>query len=69
VHPGQKLKPGAVIRFEGEAGSLRAEVLDRRFFGRRRLRLRAERGGPIDTLVDAIGHTPLPPYIRRPDAP
>jgi S-adenosylmethionine:tRNA ribosyltransferase-isomerase len=69
VHPGQKLKPGAVIRFEGEAGSLRAEVLDRRFFGRRRLRLRAERGGPIDTLVDAIGHTPLPPYIRRPDVP
>jgi S-adenosylmethionine:tRNA ribosyltransferase-isomerase len=69
VHPGQKLKPGAVMRFEGPAGSLRAEVLDRRFFGRRRLRLASERGGSVDALIDALGHTPLPPYIRRPDAP
>ena len=35
MHPGQKLKPGAIVRFEGEHGALKGEVLDRRFFGRR----------------------------------
>jgi S-adenosylmethionine:tRNA ribosyltransferase-isomerase len=66
VHPGQKLKSGARMRFEGAAGVLHAEVLERRFFGRRTVRLDAE-GGDVDTLVDALGHVPLPPYIRRPD--
>jgi S-adenosylmethionine:tRNA ribosyltransferase-isomerase len=68
VHPGQKLKPGSLIRFEGAAGSLTAEVLERRFFGRRLLRLRSESRVSIDELVDALGHVPLPPYIKRPDA-
>jgi S-adenosylmethionine:tRNA ribosyltransferase-isomerase len=68
VHPGQKLKPGALIRFAGAAGVLMAEVLEQRFFGRRRLRLFAETGGQsVDALVDALGHMPLPPYIRRED--
>ena len=66
VHPGQKLKPGSLLRFEGEAGVLKAEVLERRFQGRRTIRLWAE-GGDIDALVDALGHVPLPPYIRRGD--
>jgi S-adenosylmethionine:tRNA ribosyltransferase-isomerase len=44
-----------------------AEVLERQFFGRRRIRLWAEGDGDIDALVDAIGHVPLPPYIHRPD--
>jgi S-adenosylmethionine:tRNA ribosyltransferase-isomerase len=67
VHPGQKLKPGAWMRFEGPAGVLMAEVLDRRFFGRRTIRLWSESGGDVDSLVDALGHIPLPPYIKRPD--
>ena len=67
VHPGQKLKPGARMRFEGTAGVLHGEVLERLFFGRRTVRLRAEAGTDVDALVDAIGHVPLPPYIRRPD--
>jgi S-adenosylmethionine:tRNA ribosyltransferase-isomerase len=67
VHPGQKLKPGARVRFEGSAGVLMAEILDRQFFGRRRISLWAERGADVDTLVDALGHVPLPPYIHRPD--
>ena len=67
VHPGQKLKPGARLLFEGSAGVLSGEVLERKFHGRRTVRLRAESGGSIDALVDAIGHVPLPPYIRRPD--
>ncbi|MCA1561600.1 MAG: tRNA preQ1(34) S-adenosylmethionine ribosyltransferase-isomerase QueA [Acidobacteria bacterium] len=67
VHPGQKLNTGAVMRFEGDAGVLMAEVLQRRFHGRRTIRLWAESGGDVDRLVDALGHIPLPPYIRRPD--
>ena len=67
MHPGQKLKPGAVVRFEGDAGVLMAEVLERRFHGRRTIRLWAEPGGDVDALVDALGHVPLPPYIKRGD--
>jgi len=69
MHPGQKLKPGAVVRFESDAGLLMAEVLERQFFGRRRIRLWAEGGQDVDALVDAMGHVPLPPYIHRPDTP
>lgn len=67
MHPGQKLKPGAVVRFEGEAGVLMGEVLDRRFFGRRTIRLWSESGEDVETLIDALGHVPLPPYIKRAD--
>jgi S-adenosylmethionine:tRNA ribosyltransferase-isomerase len=67
MHPGQKLKPGAIVRFDGPAGVLVAEVLERHYFGRRTIRLRAESGGDVDALVDALGHVPLPPYIRRHD--
>jgi S-adenosylmethionine:tRNA ribosyltransferase-isomerase len=70
MHPGQKLKPGAIVRFAGNAGTLVAEVLEQRFFGRRRIRLRPEdRDARVDVLVDALGHMPLPPYIKRPDQP
>jgi S-adenosylmethionine:tRNA ribosyltransferase-isomerase len=67
VHPGQKLKAGARMRFEGPAAVLRAEVLERHFFGRRTIRLEAENGLDVDALVDALGHVPLPPYIKRTD--
>lgn len=68
VHPGQKLKPGAHVVFEGTR-TLHGEVLDRRFHGRRSIRLWTEDGSPVDEVVDAIGHVPLPPYIRRDDQP
>jgi len=67
MHPGQKLKPGAVVRFEGEAGALMGEVLERHFQGRRTIRLWPESGGDVTALIDALGHVPLPPYIRRED--
>ena len=67
MHPGQKLKPGARVRFEGDAGVLMAEVLERHFRGRRTIRLWSESGTDVDTLVDALGHVPLPPYIKRAD--
>jgi S-adenosylmethionine:tRNA ribosyltransferase-isomerase len=66
VHPGQKLKPGARVIFEG-AVTIHGEVLARRFHGRRLVRLWTDDGSPLDAAVDAIGHVPLPPYIRRPD--
>lgn len=66
MHPGQKLKPGARVEFEGLAATLHAEVVERHFFGRRTIRLTAERGSVADA-VDAIGHIPLPPYIHRAD--
>jgi S-adenosylmethionine:tRNA ribosyltransferase-isomerase len=68
MHPGQKLKPGSLVRFEGEAGVLMCEVLARRFQGRRTIRLWSESGQPVAELIDALGHVPLPPYIRRPDS-
>src|SRR4029079_14511988 len=39
MHPGQKLKPGARVRFAGEAGVLFGEVVARHYFGRRTIRL------------------------------
>src|SRR5256885_6822793 len=68
VHPGQKLKPGSRVVFEG-ARTLHGEILERRFFGRRLLRLWTEDGSSVDAAIDAIGHVPLPPYIKRDDTP
>jgi S-adenosylmethionine:tRNA ribosyltransferase-isomerase len=66
LHPGQKLKPGAQLAFDGPGG-LRGEILERRFFGRRTVRLWSEAGAAVDDVIDAVGHMPLPPYIKRPD--
>jgi S-adenosylmethionine:tRNA ribosyltransferase-isomerase len=66
VHPGQKLKPGARVVFEG-VRTLHGEILERRFFGRRVVRLWTEDESSVDEAVDAIGHVPLPPYIKRGD--
>jgi S-adenosylmethionine:tRNA ribosyltransferase-isomerase len=70
VHPGQKLKPGAQVVFEGASPArhtLRGEILERRFHGRRLVRLWTDPGVTVDDAVDAIGHVPLPPYIKRDD--
>src|SRR6185436_476451 len=67
MHPGQKLKPGSLVRFEGPEGVLMGEVIARHFHGRRTIRLWAESGRDVDALIDALGHVPLPPYIKRDD--
>ena len=69
LHPGQKLREGARAVFEGGGCRLRLEVLSCHFHGRRTVRLEADDGLDVDAAVDAIGHVPLPPYIKRPDAP
>jgi S-adenosylmethionine:tRNA ribosyltransferase-isomerase len=67
VHPGQKLRPGGHVVFERGGQALEGEVLERKFFGRRIIRLVAEAGRDVNDVIDAIGHVPLPPYIHRAD--
>jgi S-adenosylmethionine:tRNA ribosyltransferase-isomerase len=67
MHPGQKLKPGAHVRFERDGATLIGEVLGRHFYGRRSIRLEAPGGEAVASLIERIGHVPLPPYIKRRD--
>jgi len=72
MHPGQKLKVGSRVIFEGAGASLHGEVVARGSFGRRVIRLWTDLDSTvaaIDAAVDAIGHVPLPPYIKRGDRP
>ena len=66
THPGQRLKPGAQVVFEGPV-VLHSEILERRHFGRRLVRFWTDDGTSVDRAVDLIGHVPLPPYIKRED--
>ncbi|MFY9607193.1 MAG: S-adenosylmethionine:tRNA ribosyltransferase-isomerase [Blastocatellia bacterium] len=61
VRPGRALLPGARVEFA--RGKLTAEVLHWRESGRRVVRFEAD--GDFDEIVDRIGRTPLPPYIKR----
>ena len=54
--------------FEAGARRLELEVLARHHHGRRTIRLAAD-DGDVDAAVDALGHVPLPPYVKRPDRP
>jgi S-adenosylmethionine:tRNA ribosyltransferase-isomerase len=66
VHPGQRLGPGANVVFEGDR-ILLGEILSQRHYGRRIIRLWTSDGSSVEDAVDAIGHVPLPPYIKRTD--
>ena len=66
VHPGRKIGIGEGLWF-GPSRELQAEVIARGSFGERTLRFR-----PVEdffSLVERLGHVPLPPYIDRPDQP
>jgi S-adenosylmethionine:tRNA ribosyltransferase-isomerase len=65
VRPGRKLPTGEKILF-GD-GELEAEIVDRAEFGLRRLCFRG--AGPLDQVLERLGHIPLPPYIARDDEP
>ena len=55
--------------FEGGGIQLHGEILSRHFHGRRVVRLWTEAGIDLMDAIERIGHVPLPPYIRRADAP
>jgi S-adenosylmethionine:tRNA ribosyltransferase-isomerase len=62
VKPARRIGVGAGIKF-GQS-SLRAEVLQSLEEGRRVIRLECD--GSLDDHLEQLGHTPLPPYIKRP---
>jgi S-adenosylmethionine:tRNA ribosyltransferase-isomerase len=62
VRPGRKVLKGDMIEFDG---GLRAEIVERGEMGERTIRF-IDAPNIYDRL-EAIGHIPLPPYIRRPD--
>jgi len=61
VRPAHRLNEGALVRFG--ASSLRAEVLAWSPGGVRKLRFTGDK--PLGVLIDEVGQTPLPPYIKR----
>lgn len=68
VHPGQRLREGSRMEFARDGRLLHGEIIGRHFHGRRTVRLWTDDGSPVRDAIDAIGHVPLPPYIKRDDA-
>jgi S-adenosylmethionine:tRNA ribosyltransferase-isomerase len=68
VHPGQRLREGSRMIFEALGRRLNAEITGRHFHGRRTVRLWTDDGSSVREAIDALGHIPLPPYIKRDDA-
>ena len=64
VRPGRKVLSGTVIEFGDQ---LRGVIQSHGDHGHRTIEL--EWCGDLDEVLDRIGHTPLPPYIHRPDDP
>ena len=67
VNPGAKIRTGQRLRFPGKPITLTAEVLERANHGRRLVRLIPPDGVGVWDAIHAVGHIPLPPYMRRPD--
>lgn len=73
VRPGRKIGVGEKIFFGSDAASdpeLIAEVIARGEFGERTLRFELPSGGgsaEFFSVVERLGHIPLPPYIGRED--
>jgi S-adenosylmethionine:tRNA ribosyltransferase-isomerase len=61
IRPGGRLKPGSKVVFGDN--SLIAETLDEPGPELRRVRFHYE--GPFESVLNEIGSTPLPPYIKR----
>jgi S-adenosylmethionine:tRNA ribosyltransferase-isomerase len=63
VKPGKRLRAGDYVVFLDE---LTAEVIGTGEYGERRIRFHSKE--PIASVLERLGTTPLPPYIRRPPA-
>lgn len=61
ARPARRLQVGARVSFRDKR--LRAEVVEALDEGRRILRFHAD--APLAALLEEIGETPLPPYIKR----
>lgn len=61
ARPARRLQVGAQVSFRDSR--LRAEVVEALDEGRRLVRFHAD--APLATLLEEIGETPLPPYIKR----
>ncbi|HEX8772324.1 MAG TPA: tRNA preQ1(34) S-adenosylmethionine ribosyltransferase-isomerase QueA [Pyrinomonadaceae bacterium] len=61
ARPARRLQEGTRATF-GD-GRLRAEVIEAHEDGRRVVRFTCD--GPLDGLLEELGQTPLPPYIKR----
>jgi len=67
VRPGRHLRPGQRVTVDDDLSVvMESEALSED--GRRRVRLLSKRRD-VDGGLERCGHTPLPPYIRRPDRP
>jgi S-adenosylmethionine:tRNA ribosyltransferase-isomerase len=62
VRPGRKIGVGERIQFGGE---LECEVISRGEFGERTIHFAGD--GDLHASFEKLGHTPLPPYIKRAD--
>jgi S-adenosylmethionine:tRNA ribosyltransferase-isomerase len=61
ARPARRLQPGARVSFGNRL--LRAEVTHVLDDGRRAVRFECD--GPLEDAIEALGETPLPPYIKR----
>jgi S-adenosylmethionine:tRNA ribosyltransferase-isomerase len=71
VKPGRRLKPGAVIHFgpDPEHPELIAQIVATEpETGGRLLDFTVPSGAALETLIDALGEMPLPPYITDSEA-
>ena len=60
ARPGKRIKPGKMVHI---ADGLTAKVVEKRESGH--VTVRFETHVPLEQAIDSIGHTPLPPYIKR----
>jgi S-adenosylmethionine:tRNA ribosyltransferase-isomerase len=70
VRPGRKVQPGEHLLFNAPDETkplLEAEVITAGAFGERTLRFSSTKD--FYTILNKIGHMPLPPYIHREDRP
>ncbi|MEM8998209.1 MAG: tRNA preQ1(34) S-adenosylmethionine ribosyltransferase-isomerase QueA [Acidobacteriota bacterium] len=61
--PAKKLRPGTFLDVEPPERGVRAQVIGRLDGGQ----IVVDFGQPVEPHLDAVGHVPLPPYIRRRD--